>query len=667
MDRELHPHLDGVCIIEEDFSQVEYIAFSCLRQLLWLEQEMEGRGGEVRLVHANRPRTKDIGPGGIQGRRQRDWGLVERLKRILSIVLAALLILPLACSVALAEEERPVLTIGDVNDRSSKRVDGENQLGMWRYLEDLLGVEIRYVHLTPEAYASGLASGNLPDIVSTNNNLSTILESGVALDVDPYLEEYVPNLLHGDAKLAYSVYKQLLSDGDGFYFFPARIGYNNVGYSMGSAHRGYVVRWDYYKELGYPPVTNEDEYLSVLKQMHKNHPYTEEGYPTYLYGTETPDGYETAFRTELNFDYWAAYKYQNNIFTNEIYDGYTDAEHSMWWTSMAWFNRLYREGKDDGSFDMELLTQTKEQYNAKRHRGQYLGLPGVNASRYDELVKTDPNTLSGYCLIPSSGTNLYSNVYQLLGNGSAYMWFISANSPNKEIALKLFNYMCDPDFLREAFLGRRGETWDYDADGVPRMNEYGMEQLTAYKSGAASEDNYYAQWGTFNDFPNNWPILRENLKHPDGYLLDFVTTTREFGKATMNNNLAKDVCEHYDVELPLDAHYKVGGLDFRNDCGEAISSCINDLNRDQLRVLGEADSMLEDARVDLIFAESDEEYDSIRDETIQKLIDLGEPEVFAAYQQKWDAAAAVVVPLVQEVQVSNGIEPYTPEQYARNQ
>ena len=64
------------------------------------------------------------------------------MKRILSIVLAALLILPLACSVALAEEERPVLTIGDVNDRSSKRVDGENQLGMWRYLEDLLGVEV---------------------------------------------------------------------------------------------------------------------------------------------------------------------------------------------------------------------------------------------------------------------------------------------------------------------------------------------------------------------------------------------------------------------------------------------------------------------------------------------------------------------------------------------
>ena len=587
------------------------------------------------------------------------------MKKILSFVLAVLLILPLTCSVALAEEERPVLTIGDVNDRSSKRVDGEDQLGLWRYLEDKLGIEIKYVYLTPDAYASGLASGNLPDIVATNNNLSAILDNGVALNVDPYLKEYVPNFLNGDAGMTYGVYKQLLNDVDGFYFFPARIGYNNAGFSVGGSFRGYVVRWDYYKELGYPPVNNEDDYLSVLKQMHENHPFTEEGYPTYLYGTENPDGYETAFRSELDLDYWAAYKYQNNIFTNEIYDGYTDPEHSMWWASMAWFNKLYHAGKDDGSFDMEVFTQTKQQYRAKRVRGQYLGVPVVYDSLYEEKVKTDPDTVTGYAMIPNDATNLYTNVYQILGNGSAYMWFISANSPHKEEALKLFNYMCDPDFLREVFLGQRGVTWDYGADGLPQMTEYGREQLDAYRMETASEDNYFAQWGGFDDLPNNWPILRDNMMHPDGYLLDFVTTSREYGKATMTNNIAEDICEHYDVELPLDAHYKLGGFDFRNDCGEAISSSINSLNRDQLHTLEGAEEILQDARTDLILADTDEEYEAIQDKTIAKLTELGEPEVFEAYRQKWDASAAVIVPLVQQVQKENGIEPYTPDQYER--
>ena len=589
-----------------------------------------------------------------------------RLRRILSFVLAALLFLPLTCSVALADEERPVLTIGDVTNRSSKRVDGENRLGLWKSLEDKLGVQIKYVHLTSDVYASGLASGNLPDLVATDNNLYAILENGVALDVEPYLEEYVPNFLNGDAGLTYGVYKQLQGDDGGLYFIPARIGYNNVGYSIGSAFRGYVVRWDYYKELGYPPVHNEDDYLNVLKQMHKNHPVTEEGYPTYLYGAGDLDGYETAFRSGLDLDYWAAYKYQNNIFTNEIYDGYTDPDHSMWWSSMAWFNKLYHAGRADGSFDMEIFTQAKEQYTAKRRRGQYLGLPAVYEPLYDEKVKTDPNTLTGYCAIPTSASNLYTNVYQILGNGSAYMWFISENSSHKEDALKLINYMCDPDFLREVCLGEKGVTWDYGTDGVPKMTEYGQEQLDEFRKGTDSSENYFVQWGSFNDLPNNWPILRDNMTHPDGHPLDFVTTSRKYGKATMTNNLAKDICEHYDVNLPLDAHYKEGGLDFRNDCGEAISSCISSLNRDQLHTLEEAEEILNGIKVDLILADTDAEYKAIEDEAIKKLNDLGEPEVFEAYQQKWDAAAAVVFPLVREVQIAHGIEPYTPEQYERN-
>ena len=53
------------------------------------------------------------------------------------------------------------------------------------------------------------------------------------------------------------------------------------------------------------------------------------------------------------------------------------------------------------------------------------------------------------------------------------------------------------------------------------------------------------------------------------------------------------------------------------------------------------------------------------DETIRKITELGEPEVFKAYRQKWDAAAAVIVPMMREAQRANGIEPYTPEQYER--
>ena len=586
------------------------------------------------------------------------------MKSILSLILtfSIFLVQLLLCNPASAED-RPILTIGDVSDRSSVRMDGDDQLGLWKYLEDQLGVEIKFVYLSKEAYAAGLSSGNLPDIVATNNNLSTILESGVALNVEPYLDKYVPFFMTGETRLAYDVFKELLNDGDGFYFFPQKIGYNGVGYSNVPYNRGYVVRWDYYKELGYPPINNEEDYLNVLLQMHANHPLTEEGYPTYLYGCTNFQGYATAFRSELSLDYWAAHKYQNNIFTNEIFDGYTDTEHSMFWTTMAFYNRLYRAGKADGSFDLEMFTQTSEQYEAKCARGQYLGLVNGKNTLYDDKVKTDPDTLAGYGSVPTAAANQYTNAYQLLGNGSLYMWFISANSQQKEAALRLFNYMCDPYFLREAMMGQQGVTWNYDADGVPQMTEYGQTQLDEYSAGNASADNYYVQWGNYSIISSCWPLLRDNALHPDGYPLDFATISREYEIATMSNNVSLDICEHYGVELPSDAWYKAGGLDFRNDAGEAITSCMSSLDRDQLRILSEAEEILSDVCVDLVLAETDAEFNTLRDGAVRILIELDEPKVFEAYKAKWDEAATVIVPLIQEAQIANGVEPYTPEQY----
>jgi len=124
------------------------------------------------------------------------------------------------------------------------------------------------------------------------------------------------------------------------------------------------------------------------------------------------------------------------------------------------------------------------------------------------------------------------------------------------------------------------------------------------------------------------------------------------------------ICAHYGVELPTDAHYMLGARDFRNDCGESITASLSSLSRDQLQILKEADAIMESTWRDLCVAETEEEFNEIRDETIQRVIATGETDVFRAYQKMWNAAAAVIVPLSHEVQRSRGVEPYTPEEYA---
>ena len=134
------------------------------------------------------------------------------MKRALCIALAALLCLALPRCPALAED-RVVLTIGDSTTRSGNHYDPE--MGMWQYVAEQAGVELRYVYLTPEEYASAMSSGNLPDIMATQNDLATILENNVALNAAPYLEQYAPNLLQGDMRLTCDVLKQLSADGEG--------------------------------------------------------------------------------------------------------------------------------------------------------------------------------------------------------------------------------------------------------------------------------------------------------------------------------------------------------------------------------------------------------------------------------------------------------------------
>ena len=144
------------------------------------------------------------------------------MKRWIAWALAAclcLLFTPFGAEGAWAED-RIVLTIGDWDDRSTSRYSGENQLGIWQYLEDQLGVEIEYVHLSEGQYETAIATGELPDIVATNNDLSGILEAGAALNVEPYLEEYASNFITGTLRLSYDVIKQLTSDDKGFYFLP---------------------------------------------------------------------------------------------------------------------------------------------------------------------------------------------------------------------------------------------------------------------------------------------------------------------------------------------------------------------------------------------------------------------------------------------------------------
>ena len=156
------------------------------------------------------------------------------MKKLLSLVLALMLALGVLSGISFAAAEETItLTIGDINDN-----DEYDTQRIWRIVEEKLGVKLQFIYMPTDTYAAVLASGDLPDIVHPTNDLSAILEAGLALNVEPYMEEYLPNLVNGPAAPTIELYKQLLTNGEGFYFFPAGIGYNGVGYGTTFNTRG---------------------------------------------------------------------------------------------------------------------------------------------------------------------------------------------------------------------------------------------------------------------------------------------------------------------------------------------------------------------------------------------------------------------------------------------
>ena len=54
LDEEIKPHLDGVQNMIMDFERVEYVSSGGLRLLLALEQQLEDRGGGMKIIHVNK-------------------------------------------------------------------------------------------------------------------------------------------------------------------------------------------------------------------------------------------------------------------------------------------------------------------------------------------------------------------------------------------------------------------------------------------------------------------------------------------------------------------------------------------------------------------------------------------------------------------------------------
>lgn len=555
------------------------------------------------------------------------------MKKLLALVLALALLLGVTGSVSFAEEEPTIITVAANGDGRAYRIKNE----IFREVERRLNIKFEIHEFDSDTFNAMLASNELYDIILCDHILPQILNSGLALDITPYIDEYAPNLKSPTTAPIFEIVRDLVCNGEGIYVFPTPAGMHNVtiGGIGERVWRGYALRWDYYLDIGMPEIHNDDDYIDAMLKMMEMHPTNEEGTPSLLYGVRpglsNMGGYTSSFKSYINVNHWSNYQYKSSIYTNDIIDGYMDVEKAPYWDEMAFLNRIYRMGL----FDMDCFTMTGDEFDAKCEQGLYMGLYQNNDKLWNKNFKLDPETKKTYMIIPSDGMNNYSNVDMILGNLPGNFSIIWKDSPNKEKCMQVFNLMFDLDFMRWVYSGDQGVYWDYDENGVPHMTEYAIETK-------ANGDPY---WGTGDGDGGHgqrwWHMFGFNpaTTHTDGYPLD-LAMTREVAIAAQSPK-SKLICDAYGVEYYADAYAAVE-KDYRNDLGEPISSTITNVSTADQRILAECDSILEANMATLIMSNSDEEFEANKAAVLAELEELGEPEVFLRYKEMWDASKEIM-------------------------
>lgn len=471
------------------------------------------------------------------------------MKKLVSLVLA--LIMALGCVSALAEV--PYYSIpSDVNelfplDDETIELEVYSQLANYNgkqtgwsaaLLKDLFNVEVVIIPDMDGTYETRMAGGDLGDLVVWGAN-GEDYKQAIAKDMLLNWEEF--DLGPTYAPYVFENYGTALAtnrdvSGDG----------NIYGFGMDvalqeGAHKSFMyswdLRWDLYKQLGYPEIKNLDDLIEVFKQMKQICPTDALGNEAYA-ASLWPDWdgnmvmYVKALATayygydELGFGHY-------NPTNGEYYDalGLCDVQTGKYLAQpnndtpyiemLKFFNKLYRADL----LDPNSMTQTYDEMGTKvKNGGVYWGIFNYASSM---IFNTQEHLEAGqmmYSRVPDEANPI---VYGMSNLGGNRIWTVGAYTAYPELCLAIMDFLATPEGSMTMWYGPRGLTWDYNEQGGMYFTELGKKTSTdsSYSlNGVVWTSPYtgkqYTLSGTFNDgcLQINNTTLARDMVNPDGAL-----------------------------------------------------------------------------------------------------------------------------------------------------
>ena len=462
---------------------------------------------------------------------------MKKLIRILALVMVLALALP---TVLAAAEEVPYYQVtSDLydfypQDGNPIRLELYSQLANYNglqtgwgaaLLKDLFNVEIVIIPDSDGTYETRTQSGNRGDIIvwgSNGEDYKLAIKNGLLLDweEDNLGPDYMPYVFeHYTDALASN--RDVSENNGKLYGFGM-----DVALERGS-HKSFMyswdLRWDLYKELGYPDIKNLDDLIEVFKQMKAICPTDELGNETYA-ASLWPD-WDGSMVMYVKSTATAYYGYDElgiglyNPRNGEYYD--VLMENGPYLEMLKFYNRLYREGL----LDPNSMTQTYDEMGQKvKNGGVFWGIFNYASSM---AFNTEAHLGDGkmmYARMPDEATPI---VYGLNTVGGNRIWSVGAHTAYPELCMAIIDFLATPEGSMTMWYGPRGLMWDYNEEGGMYFTELGTTCNADTKTDMAGIEwvspytgKTYQLSGTFNDgfLQANNTTLARDMVNPDGKL-----------------------------------------------------------------------------------------------------------------------------------------------------
>ncbi|MCL2352737.1 MAG: hypothetical protein FWC55_09430, partial [Firmicutes bacterium] len=499
-------------------------------------------------------------------------------------------------------------------------------------IKQATGVTLQFDDPDEDQFAVYLNSGTLPDMLRLEPQKygEGLVTGGKLVALDDMLPTLGQDMLKSiPDTLKYSAKNWSFNTGKTF-FVPVNVGPDLMG---AENDMGAIVRWDYYKELGYPEIKGVDDFLNVLKQMQTAHPKTEDGKTVYGVGLFNDMGGWIYNMTQFFFTGMGiaanSFAGANNDYSKCV--TVMDDSHPMW--SAAEF--LFKANQM-GLLDPDAFTMTYADLDAKMTNGQILSsnqnwtvgkFNAAHANLTDASGAYAGGDGKGYMSVPIIGGRVWH------GNNSPLGWAnkcfcITTSCSNPEAAMRVLNYMWSYDGTRVMYSGLEGQTWNY-SNKVPTLTG---DALNNYKDPA-----WKASTGVSYDY--NIIGLAPTTTHPDGYPVSLFNSAQ-----VMSMNLSplfKDFADHYGVSYPGEYWSKLvadGVMKNNSDQNAYVNAYPRVLTDEESLVLTNLNNLQLQWMPRLALAKDQAEFDSLKEQAKGEFDAAGAQSDYDSFM-KWLAAA----------------------------